>query len=43
MSQGNGNITINNPIVIAALEALREAGINPYQNTIEGEVVKNDE
>lgn len=40
-SQGNGNITINNPIVIAALEALREAGINPTQKTIEGEVIQN--
>jgi hypothetical protein len=40
-SQGSGNITINNPIVIAALEALREAGINPAQKTIEGEVIKN--
>jgi hypothetical protein len=40
-TQGSGNITINNPIVIAALEALREAGINPAQKTIEGEVIKN--
>lgn len=42
-SQGSGNITINNPIVIAALEALREAGINPTQKTIEGEVIKDVE
>lgn len=40
-STANGNITINNPIVIAALQALQEAGINPTQNTIEGEVIKD--
>lgn len=38
----NGNITINNPIIIAALNALREAGINPAeQPTIEGQVIQD--
>jgi hypothetical protein len=42
-SQASGNIVINNPIILAAIKALSEAGITPNQPTIEGQVVSSDE